>query len=82
MHQDQQGSVLTTLLRSQLFFCNCFALPKLTIASISLQLLDSLPEDEAHDRWRFALQLLAVSGLHPEELRHLRIKDGACGPEL
>ena len=47
-----------------------------------LQLLDNLPEGETHDRWRFAIQLCAVYGLRPEELRHLRIKDGASGPEL
>ena len=53
----------------------------LTDAQI-LQLLDNLPEGEAHDRWRFAIQLCAVYGLRPEELRHLRIKDGANGKEL
>ena len=53
----------------------------LTDAQI-LQLLDNLPEGEAHDRWRFAIQLCAVYGLRPEELRHLRIKDGANSAEL
>jgi len=47
-----------------------------------LQLLDNLPEGEAHDRWWFAIQLCAVCSLGPEELRHLRIKDGASGAEL
>ncbi|MDC3049001.1 site-specific integrase [Synechococcus sp. AH-736-A19] len=47
-----------------------------------LQLLDNLPAGEVHDRWRFAIQLCAVYGLRPEELRHLRIKDGASGKEL
>ena len=47
-----------------------------------LQLLDNLPVGEVHDRWRFAIQLCAVYGLRPEELRHLRIKDGASGAEL
>ena len=47
-----------------------------------LQLLDSLPEGEVHDRWRFAIQLCSVYGLRPEELRYLRIKDGVSGPEL
>ena len=47
-----------------------------------LQRLATLPEGEAHDRWRFAIQLCAVYGLRPEELRHLRIKDGASGAEL
>ena len=47
-----------------------------------LQLLDNLPEGEVHNRWRFAIQLCAVYGLRPEELRYLRIKDGADGPEL
>ena len=47
-----------------------------------LALLDSLPQGVEHDRWRFAIQLSAVYGLRPEELRHLRIKDGANGAEL
>ncbi|WP_413440664.1 site-specific integrase [Synechococcus sp. MIT S1220] len=47
-----------------------------------LQLLDNLPEGETHYRWRFAIQLCAVYGLRPEELRHLVIKDGVSGPEL
>ncbi|WP_115025148.1 site-specific integrase [Synechococcus sp. UW69] len=47
-----------------------------------LQLLDNLPAGEVHDRWRFAIQLCAVYGLRPEELRHLRIKDGVSGAEL
>ena len=47
-----------------------------------LQLLDSLPEGEVHDRWRFAIQLCSVYGLRPEELRHLVIKDGVSGAEL
>ena len=47
-----------------------------------LQLLDNLPEGEVHDRWRFAIQLCAVYGLRPEELRHLRIKDGVSGAQL
>jgi len=47
-----------------------------------LRLLDGLPADEAGARWRFAVQLMAVYGLRPEELRHLLVKDGADGPEL
>ena len=47
-----------------------------------LHLLHTLPAGEVHDRWRFAIQLCAVFGLRPEELRHLRIKDGATGAEL
>ena len=47
-----------------------------------LQILDNLPQGEKHNRWRFAIQLCAVYGLRPEELRYLRIKDGANGPEL
>ena len=42
-----------------------------------LQLLDNLPEGEPHERWRFAIQLRAVFGLRPEELRWLREKDRA-----
>ena len=47
-----------------------------------LQLLDNLPEGDPHNQWRFAIQLCAVYGLRPEELRHLRIKSGASGSEL
>jgi len=47
-----------------------------------LQLLEALPEGDSHDRWRFVIQLCAVYGLRPEELRYLRIKDGSIGPEL
>ena len=47
-----------------------------------LQLLDNLPIGDIHNRWRFAIQLCAVYGLRPEELRYLRIKDGKDGAEL
>ena len=47
-----------------------------------LRLLDDLPQGDTHDRWGFAIQLCAVYGLRPEELRYLRIKDGSKGPEL
>ncbi|MFL0758936.1 MAG: site-specific integrase [Prochlorococcus sp.] len=47
-----------------------------------LRLLENLPEGETHDRWRFAIQLCAVYGLRPEELRYLIIKDGPKGAAL
>lgn len=47
-----------------------------------LLLLDSLPEGERHEPWRFAIQLLAVYGLRPEELRYLAVKWGPGGQEL
>ena len=47
-----------------------------------LHLLDNLPAGEVHDRRRFAIQLCAVYGLRPEDLRHLVIKDGVSGAEL
>ena len=47
-----------------------------------LQLLDNLPIGDIHNRWRFAIQLCAVYGLRPEELRYLRFKDGKDGAEL
>ena len=47
-----------------------------------LQLLDAIPDTAENARWKFAIQLCAVYGLRPEELRHLRIKDGANGAEL
>ncbi len=43
-----------------------------------LRLLDGIPDP----RWQFAVQLCAVYGLRPEELRWLRIKDGPHGAEL
>jgi integrase len=42
-----------------------------------LLLLDHLPATAAAERWRFAIQLSAVYGLRPEELRHLVIRDEA-----
>ena len=50
--------------------------------ALILQLLDNLPEGERYERWRFAVQLCAVFGLRPEELRWLRVKDGANGSEM
>ncbi len=47
-----------------------------------LQILDNLPQGEKYNRWRLAIQLCAVYGLRPEELRYLSIKDGANGSEL
>ena len=42
----------------------------------------ALIDDEPNPQWQFAYQLLAVYGLRPEELRYLRIIDGAEGKEL
>ena len=39
-----------------------------------LELIDSLPQTEAGERWRNALRLLALYGLRPEELRHLQAR--------
>jgi integrase len=39
-----------------------------------LRLLEGLPATAAGQRWRFGLQLMAVYGLRPEELRHLGFK--------
>ena len=36
-------------------------------------------DDLSDERWKFAIQLCAVYGLRHEELRYLRIKDGAEG---
>ena len=47
-----------------------------------LQLLDGLPTDVAGVRWSYAIRLLAVYGLRPEELRYLCIKVGPKGQEL
>lgn len=43
-----------------------------------LELLEEIPDQ----RWQFGIQLCAVYGLRPEELRWLRIKEGASGKEL
>jgi integrase len=39
-----------------------------------LRLLEGLPATAAAQRWKFAIQLCAVYGLRPEELRHLAFK--------
>ncbi len=39
-----------------------------------LRLLEGLPATAAGQRWRFAIQLCAVYGLRPEELRHLKFR--------
>lgn len=39
-----------------------------------LRLLEGLPATAAGQRWRFGLQVMAVYGLRPEELRHLSFK--------
>ena len=36
-----------------------------------LRLIESLPKGPVHQRWKFAIQLLAVYGLRPEDLRYL-----------
>jgi integrase len=41
-----------------------------------LRLLDHLPESDQYHRWRFGLQLMAVYGLRPEELRYLKVRQG------
>ena len=47
-----------------------------------LRLLDGLPEGVVAQRWRYAIQLCAVYGLRPEELRYLKIRQGSDGDEL
>ena len=39
-----------------------------------LRLLEGLPATAAGQRWRFGLELMAVYGLRPEELRHLTFR--------
>ena len=51
-----------------------FALSDLEI----LRLLDDIKDK----KWKFAIQLCAVYGLRPEELRNLRITNGVEGKEL
>ncbi|WP_232197265.1 integrase [Synechococcus sp. CB0205] len=45
-----------------------------------LRLIEAMPDSKAGDRWRFALQLMAVYGLRPEDLRYLVTRNG--GTEL
>ena len=49
-----------------------------TMATITdaeiLHLLDSLADTDAANRWRNAIQLMALYGLRPEELNHLVVK--------
>jgi hypothetical protein len=47
----------------------------LTDAQI-IRLLDSFPDDEIGNKWRFAFQCMAVYGLRPEDLRHLHTRNG------
>lgn len=56
--------------------------PKKIGYAFSDQQILALIEDETNPQWQFAYQLLAVYGLRPEELRHLRIIDGVNGKEL
>ena len=56
--------------------------PKRIGYAFSDQEILSLIEFENNQSWKFAYQLLAVYGLRPEELKYLRIIDGANGKEL
>ena len=56
--------------------------PKKIGYAFSDQQILALIEDETNPQWQFAYQLLAVYGLRPEELRHLRIVEGVNGKEL
>mgnify|MGYP003145967434 FL=1 len=47
----------------------------LTDAQI-LRLLDSLPVDDAGNKWRFAFQCMATYGLRPEDLRYIHTRNG------
>jgi integrase len=47
-----------------------------------LEIIAAIPDDTAGRRWRFGVQLLAVYGLRPFELNHLKIERGARGLEL
>ena len=47
-----------------------------------IHLLDALPTGHSHEPWKFAIQLCAVYGLRPEELRNLAIKNGPLEAEL
>ena len=40
-----------------------------------IRLLESLPDDEIGNKWKFACQLMAVYGLRPEDLRHLHTRN-------
>ena len=39
-----------------------------------IRLVDSLPDTDTANRWKFAIQLMAVYGLRPEDLRGLYTK--------
>ena len=56
--------------------------PKKVGYAFSDQQIISLIEGEKDEQWKFAYQLMAVYGLRPEELRHLRIMEGTAGKEL
>ena len=44
--------------------------------SQTLRLLDSFPEDETGNKWRFRFQFMAVYGLRPEDLRYIHTRNG------
>ena len=56
--------------------------PKKVGYAFSDQQILSLIEGETDEQWKFAYQLMAVYGLRPEELIHLRIMEGTAGKEL
>ena len=56
--------------------------PKKVGYAFSDQQIISLIEGETDEQWKLAYQLMAVYGLRPEELRHLRIMEGTAGKEL
>jgi len=43
-----------------------------------LKLLEALPQDQAGQRWRYCLQLMAAYGLRPVEVLHLRVEPGGA----
>ena len=38
-----------------------------------IRLLESFPDDEAGNKWKFAFQLMAAYGLRPIEIKHLQV---------
>ena len=41
-----------------------------------IRLLESFPDDEAGNKWKFAFQLMATYGLRPEDLRYIHTRNG------
>ena len=47
-----------------------------------IRLVEDFPDNEQAQKWKFAVQLCAVFGLRPKELRYLVVRNKHSDPEL